>query len=433
MTLTKYAGLGSSGLGMKLFWEHCITFAGVKASGMTDFERFITGHGSDNEDRLILSRDRWPDIDMELAVSTIECRKRLKAKVPEWYAVTSLVYPDRLCAEQCSSSATARLKAEIAAKLITGPDRRTGRIADLTGGIGVDAWAFSKLAGKVLHNEAKSALHKAAAENFHALGADNIICTNHFLEPGNVSEILNGFRPDLIYLDPARRDSVGRKVFLLEDCSPDILGLKEELLDCAPLLMVKVSPMADISMLRSRLGEELRELFIVSWDGECKELLLILGRPGVRDIKMTIIDRGNSLTFNAMDEVAAKCALAGEILPGQSLFEPGKALMKAGIFSLLSQKYGLPKLGRSAHLYIGDDIPQEIAVFGKCQKILEVLPFNKRNIKELGRRYPRCEVTAKNLPLSSEELRKKMGSASGGAAHIYAVSADLAGKLLIVT
>ena len=75
------------------------------------FADFILQHEADDPVGLLLARDRYPDIDLDLAVTTLEVRRRLKTKVPEWYAVPSLVYPSRLSGEQCSSSETARYKA----------------------------------------------------------------------------------------------------------------------------------------------------------------------------------------------------------------------------------------------------------------------------------------------------------------------------------
>ena len=68
---------------------------------------FILEHEAGDTAALLLSRTRWPEIDMEKAVTAIECRKRLRSKLPEWYTVPGIEYPDRLAAEQCSSSENA--------------------------------------------------------------------------------------------------------------------------------------------------------------------------------------------------------------------------------------------------------------------------------------------------------------------------------------
>ena len=107
------------------------------------FADFILQHEGDDPVRLLLARDKYPEVDIDLAVTTLEVRRKLRTKVPEWYAVPSLVYPSRLSGEQCSSSETARYKAMVAAGLGREGTPSRLRVADLTGGMGVDAWAFS--------------------------------------------------------------------------------------------------------------------------------------------------------------------------------------------------------------------------------------------------------------------------------------------------
>ena len=153
------------------------------------FAEFILQHEADDPVRLLLSRGKYPDIDLDLAVTTLEVRRRLKSKVPEWYAVPSLVYPSRLSGEQCSSSETARYKAMVCRSSLV-PAKERLRIADLTGGMGVDAWAFAQVAEEVLYNEMQEGLVRAAELNFRELGACNIRFRNCRVEPGMVREVL---------------------------------------------------------------------------------------------------------------------------------------------------------------------------------------------------------------------------------------------------
>ena len=276
------------------------------------FADFILQHEADDPVRLLLSRDKYPDIDIDLAVTTLEVRRKLRTKVPEWYAVPSLIYPFRLSGEQCSSSETARYKAWLASGLRLegvppqtvasrplpskmGPSLLCGRgwpqvgdqtahanerlkIADLTGGMGVDAWAFAQVAEEVLYNEMQVELVRATELNFRELGVENVRFRNCRVEPGKVREVLDGFRPDVIFLDPARRAEDGRKVFLIEECQPDVLGLLPELFEASRYVLLKLSPMADITMACKRLGAHVKEVHVVAAGGECKELLFLLDR-----------------------------------------------------------------------------------------------------------------------------------------------------------
>ena len=447
------------------------------------FAEFIRVHEGDDPVRLLLARDRYPGIDVALAASTLECRRRLRAKVPEWYAVTSLVYPNRLAAEQCSSSETARYKAAVAARALTWANGGTGevgghvvpsspasdipagkaRIADLTGGLGVDCWAFAEVFGEVLYNEMQTALSEAAEANFNELGVKNIRIRNLSVTPpsvaaavagsscmavpmdgdsgagpgGSVAEVLGDFAPDIVFLDPARRAEDGRKVFLLEDCRPDVLALLPELFAAARFVLLKLSPMADISMCVNRLAH-VREVHAVASEGECKELLLLLDREWTGGYTLTAYDSGATLTWTPEEESAAvRFATAEDMTPGRApagfLFEPGKALLKAGAFRLLSGRFGLKKLDAHTHLYVTEVVPAELAPLGKTFRILETLPLDKRTMKDTGRQYPRAEVTARNIPMTSDDLRKRLGCASGGDIHIFGVRTAFAGNRLIVT
>ena len=85
---------------------------------MKNLTEFVIKHLNDDTTRLILDRGKYPEIDMDLAVACIESRRKLRGKIQEWYDEPELVFPIRLSAEQCSSSATGRYKAEVAEGII---------------------------------------------------------------------------------------------------------------------------------------------------------------------------------------------------------------------------------------------------------------------------------------------------------------------------
>ncbi|MBQ8855337.1 MAG: hypothetical protein IJ023_04225 [Bacteroidales bacterium] len=411
---------------------------------MDNLARFISDHMGDDTSRLLLAKDKWPDIDMQLAVNCIESRRKLKGKVNEWHDNPSLIFPVRLSAEQCSSSATAQYKASLADRIMAGGE---WKIADLTGGLGVDSWFFSQKAEKVLYNEMQTVLCDSSRHNFKALGADNIEVSNaavgNSADETSSSALLGDFRPDIIYMDPARRGEGGRKVFLIEECTPDILTLKEELFTISRHILVKLSPMADISMACGRLGPCCREVHIVATGGECKELLIWMDREwnGEYSVHAIELPAGYPLSepaqfsFMPSEELALPFILKDDDNTPMYLFEPGKALMKAGAFNLISTRFGIPKLGRSTHFYVFDDPEkiQEIRGSGKIYQIMKWEPLNKRSMKEAGKDFPKAEVTARNIPMDTDTLRKKLGVTSGDDAHIFGLKSDSLGNLLLCT
>jgi hypothetical protein len=205
-----------------------------------------------------------------------------------------MIFPIKLSAEQCSSTATATYKAELAERIC---DRQTWKIADLTGGLGVDTWHFSKHATEVLYNEMQPSLCEAAEYNFHILACDNITISNNIADMVSVPEMLESFRPDIVYLDPARRGDGGKKVFLIEECTPDILTLKDCIFKTCRNILVKLSPMAYISMVCSRLGHTCREVHIVAAEGECKELLVWMDREWNDEYSITAVEMAKDGTY----------------------------------------------------------------------------------------------------------------------------------------
>lgn len=440
---------------------------------MNNIKGFVLEHIDDDTARLILDRGKWPGIDIELAVNCIESRRKLKGKVEEWYSNPDLVFPLKLSAEQCSSSLTARYKAELALKIVSsGPyvpsePARSPYIADLTGGFGVDSWFFSKIASEVLYCERLDVLCRAATHNFAILGADNITIRNCSVvseqaqkvsadgedvtvaESVSVATLLSGFRPDIVYIDPARRGEGGRKVFLLEDCTPDVLTLKNEIFKFSRHLLIKLSPMADITMICDRLGNHCREVHIVGSCGECKELLVWMDREWEGEYSITAVEPSSdilssspALSFKPSEEkqAVATIAVKDEIYAAEMLFEPGKALMKSGGFNILCSRYGLKKLGKSTHYYIpvheethSAESFADLKALGKTFRILKTENLDRHGVRSMAAEFPKADVTARNLPMDTDTLRKKLGSASSDRYHIFGLKSDTAGNLLIAT
>ena len=413
--------------------------------------QFISANCDKDTSRLILDRKKYPDIDIDLAVNCIESRRKLKGKVQEWHEEPRLIFPLKLSAEQCSSSATGAYKAQVAEAIAVRSldcardDRREGArdnrrewtIADLTGGLGVDSWFFSKKAAKVIYNEMQTPLCQAASLNFKTLGTGNIEIINSTAAQGNIGKI-TGDRVDIVYMDPARRGEGGKKVFLIEDCTPDVLTLRDEIFRYTDNILIKLSPMADISMVCDRLGPACREVHVISTAGECKELLIWMNSGWKEEYTIIATELHNNapaaqFIFKPSEERSATCHAC--ITPGRThlLFEPGKALMKAGAYNLIAQRYGLDKLGKSTHYYLAESAQEAdmLKPYGKVFSIIECQPLSKQSIREFGKRYPKSEVTARNIPMDTETLRKKSGITSGDDAHIFGLKSDRDGNILI--
>ena len=415
---------------------------------MEKLTAFVQEHIADDLTRLVLDRKKWPDIDIDLAVSCIQSRRKLKGKVQEWFMNPDLIFPVGLSAEQCSSTATGIYKAGLAAKIADG---KAFRLADLTGGLGVDSWYFAQKAEQVWYHEMQEKLCVAAEHNFKTLNTENIVVKNIVSTPDTIDDILSEACPDIVYMDPARRGEGGKKVFLIEECTPDVLTLKEQIFSHCRHILLKLSPMADITMACSRLGTTCREVHIVATGGECKELLIWMDKEWSGEYTVTAVElpanypemEPATFSFCSSKEKMSPLALLARHDNMSSraesrdlfLFEPGKALMKAGCFNLIAERFGLSKLGVSTHYYVTEDPAKadELKPYGKVYMILSTQPLDKRSIKAAAAAYPRAEVTARNIPMDTETLRKKLGVTSGDDAHIFGLKSDTLGNLLIIT
>lgn len=411
------------------------------------FYDFIIKHMEDDPDRLALSKEKWAGIDTSAAVSTIGGRRRIRSKLPLWYADQRLVYPTRLCIEQCSSQAAAEYKASLVRQIIPG-----GTVADLTSGLGVDDWAFACEGCQVLYNDASHLLCEAARHNFHCLGITaDFRCGE--VAPGKVAEILGGFKPNLIYIDPARREAgTGRKTFKLADCSPDVLALSSELRRLGADILLKLSPMADISTVVAELsaafggdvdkGLCVKEIHIVEYEGECKELLVWLSRRegGEEKPRLTVAVCGEE-TATLSAELGTEASLTpslyasgAEALAGACLFEPGKALSKSGLFKTVGQRFGLNQLGLSTHLYVGEEVAESLLPFGKTYRITSALQLSSQKIKELSRKGLAGTLSVRNVPLSAQELSRRLRLRPDQTRHLFACRIDsLSANFLLFT
>ena len=394
-----------------------------------ELKEFVLAHEANSTAELMLHRDRWPSIDMAVAVRCIQGRAKARTKLPLWYAEPGLLYPQSLSLEQCSSQATALYKQRFALSV--------DRVADLTGGLGVDSWSLSRPAASVDYFERSEELCACARHNFVALGRDNI--TVHCAE--TTPEMLSRIPSDtysLIYLDPARRGRDGGRVYSLSDCEPDITALRPELLRIAPRILLKASPMADIRVLLSELPEA-SEVHILSSENECKEVLVLMLRDNAvpaGDIPITAVELSSGdnaaefhFTLREENEAAADLAVPSEITG--YLFEPSPALLKSGAFKLPAVRFGLRKISASTHFYTA---PAPVGHFpGKIRRIIEVLPFHKAAIRDFRKKYPACSVTARNFPITSEELRRRLGTAESDTLRVLATTASDGTRLLIVS
>ena len=376
---------------------------------------FAKEHQGEDTARLLLSAARYPFIDMLAAVQQIEGLQTAKEKWPSLLACEEFLFPPRLNREQSSSEATARYKAGLFASL------GGGRLADLTGGMGVDTYFMSREASYADYYEVDEGLCDIAQHNFATLGADNITC--HCCDSLADEAALGEY--DLIYIDPARRDSHGRKVSAFEDCTPNLLENLEWLQRRCQHLLVKASPMVDIRMAVGQLGK-VGEVHVVAVNGECKEVLFLLsgtaeGEPTIHCVDIDNCEGKKDYLFTWEKEAAAKVSFATQM--GTYLYEPNAALMKGGCYNSIGGWFGLEKLARNTHLYTSE---RRVEGFpGRRFKVLQALTLNDKEVRKV---IPegKAHVMVRNYPLAAADLQKKLKLREGGS--LFVIGATLGSR-----
>lgn len=370
--------------------------------------QFALQHRNDDVHRLLLQQAQHPDVDMAMAVTQIEGWRTARDKLPTWAANDAIQYPPRLAMEQCSSELTARYKAS----LVNGV-----RLADLTGGFGVDCAFMSAPFKEVTYVERNEQIFPISSANFTALGLSQITPVL-----GDGREVLHTLpEQDWIFLDPARRGTAGQKVAALSDCEPDVATLEEELLAHAPNVMVKCSPMLDITLACEQL-HSVREVHVVAVRGECKELLFILSREGRKEgtsIPITCIDLpdGTPFLFTREEETASACPL-GDV--SHYLYEPGVTLLKAGCFRLPTQRFDLQKLHPNTHLYTSDTLHADFP--GRIFEVVGMVGFGKKELRHFTDNLSHANLSVRNFPQSVDALRRKLRLAEGGDDYLFATT-----------
>jgi len=373
--------------------------------------QFILEHAVDNVHQLALQAARFPLVDMALAIRQINGKQKIKTKVPLFYNNNSILYPVQLSLEQSSSESTAKYKSSLC---------EGNSLTDLTGGFGVDCCFMSGRFKNVRYVERNKDLCDLASHNFKALGLTQIEVIN-----AETEKYLNEMPVvDWIFIDPARRSSAGKKVVLLSDCEPDVSALSSVLLKKASRILIKLSPMMDVTAAVRELPNT-AEIHIISVENECKEVLLLLDQEKhiQQHIKTINFGKNNKVDvfeFLQNGETDAKIRYASSVQA--YLYEPNASIMKGGAFKLVAERFGLYKLHKNTHLYTSNQLITDFP--GRVFEVQNTFGSSKSELKELMGKIQKANITTRNYPLPVDELRKKLKIKDGGDIYLFACTFD---------
>lgn len=370
-------------------------------------KQFIRDHEREDVHELALRHSR---ADILLLLSQIKGRQVARRKIPSWYDNEEILYPPHISMEQASSEDTARYKASLFPE-------KNGRFVDLTGGLGVDFAFLSSHFDEGIYVEQNKELCEIADHNFKILRLVNVTIKNE----ESVRFLHQMPRVDMIYLDPSRRDGVGRKVSGIADCSPNVLDMKHLLSEKAGITLIKYSPMLDISLALEAL-ENVYEVHIVSVDNECRELMFLLSghREKCRYHTINLRENGKTERFSFYPDEEHLCKANYVTRLGAYLYEPNASVLKAGAFNLISEIFTLHKLHKNSHLYTSDQLIPDFP--GRIFYIKSVFGPNSRNIRQYVSETKKANVSVRNYPVSVAEIRKNTGLKEGGDTYLFATT-----------
>lgn len=349
-----------------------------------------------------------------------ECREKTRRKLPETLKCDAFRFPSLAVAEM----ATSDIVAEEHCRMLDG----ARSVIDMTCGLGIDAFAMARSGCKVTAVELDAVTAAAARHNVAALGLTGVV---EVVEADSVEWLRSNpdRRADLIFIDPARRDSAGRH-FALADCRPDVVTNLQLLTQRSRRLIIKASPMLDISAVRRELPVE-QTTVLIGTRGECKELVTVV--PGNCDIVcVTLLPDGSrcEFRFSPAEETGA---MADYAVPdaGWYLYEPYPALMKAGAGRLLSQRFGVARLHPNTNLYAS---PRKITEFPGSMTVIEVVvPFDKKGIRSISATWPELNVATRNFPMSAPELARRLKTKDGGNRKLFGTTVGDNRKVMIIS
>lgn len=380
--------------------------------------QYIREHLTDDVRKLALA-SHPQGVDIQYALTQISGWQAARAKVPLWADTEGIVYPKHLSLEQCTSQYIAQYKASFIESLLGSGFK----LDDITGGMGVDCFFISRSASQVYYNEMSADLCDCARANFKALGRPEIevnCCSAEdyisHLEPDSL---------DLIYLDPARRGDAGRKLVSISDCQPDAVALQDSLLSIAPNVMVKLSPMLDISRALTEL-KHVSHVLIIGLEGECKEITLLLQRGFNSEPTLTAVDikpdgtlEGAVSSAKSIDAaLPLPIADATCLQPGTYISEPSAPYMKCALFRTIAARTGTTLLHPDTHLFWSKEKPENFP--GRTFQLVGIIPFDKRSLSALVK--TQANLSVRNFPESAPQLQQRLKLRDGGSRYLIATT-----------
>ena len=379
-----------------------------------EVQQFINDNLASDIHKILLKKSPFAEVTSKELVEQIESKSKAKQKLPTWFETKNIFYPNKLNLSQTSSEISAHYKSN----LVKGKT-----LIDITAGLGIDSYAFSKNINRVFHVEKNEELSAIAQHNFIQLGATNIEC----ISADGISFLKNNPQSfDWIYLDPSRRDKNNKKVYYLSDCEPDVSEHLDFLFTKSNNILIKTGPLLDLNNGLKQL-RNVKEIHIIAIGNEVKEVLWLLDKNYSEEPQIKTINFKNEteqiFQFHLNQE---RSVISTYSRPLAFLYEPNAAILKSGAFEYIGKHYNLNKIHSNSHLYTSGEL---ISFPGRVFKILNILDYSKKSLKKIN--TSKANITTRNFPDSVEKIRKKLQLKDGGNSYLF-FTTDKDQKLIVI-
>ncbi|REH47568.1 putative methyltransferase [Tenacibaculum gallaicum] len=380
----------------------------------TEVQDYINHNLTSNIEQLIFKGSPFKEVSIQELANQIVAKQKSEKKLPAWFQTKNIYYPPKLSIEQTSSEITAEYKS----KLIDGDS-----IIDITGGFGIDCYAFSKRFKKIVHCEINEELSEIVSYNYEQMGIFNIevVATNGLEYLENTSE-----KFDCIYIDPSRRNEKKGKVFLLSDCAPNVPENLDFLFEKSNTILIKNSPILDITSTINEL-KFVKEVHVIAVNNEVKELLFLLKKKfkGFIEVKTCNVlkNKKQKFIFKLYSDFDFEY-----YLPLKYLYEPNAAILKSGGFNEIASQQKIGKLHQHSHLYTSENLIEDFP--GRIFKINNVFAYNKKRIKKQITES-KANITTRNFPKTVAQIRKETKFKDGGNTYLF-FTTNLNNELIVI-
>jgi hypothetical protein len=389
----------------------------------SEVQRFILDHENDDDRSIVLRQKFIHGVPSNIVAHQITGRRKAKEKLPLYYHTPNIIYPPTVNLEQSSSEQTAIYKGQILKEVLHSEHATAQQGVDLTGGFGIDTYFLSKRFSHFHSIEPNADLIDIAKHNHKQLGVDNVKYHNVTAE-----RFLNDltYPVDLVFIDPSRRLQT-KKITTLADSEPDVISLQHIIFEKTDRLLIKASPLLDISLGTKEL-KFVKKVFVVAVENEVKELLFCCEKgfnqePLVSAVNLKTNDQ--RFDFYVSEENSTE-AQPGD--PFTYLYEPNASILKAGAFKTVSRVFDLHKLHPNTHLYTSDQLLNDFP-----GRVFKIVAHVKPDSKILKQFLPdlKANVVTRNYPLSVEELKEKTKLRDGGNDYVFGFT-TVKQKLLVI-